>query len=366
MPIGAPKAHEVLRGMKRRWVRLLSIAFAAGSLVAVTLAACSVFLDEGPPPPTRPVRRDLLQEIEELKRQVAECKAKEAAVARKEVAPSEAAPPPVEKVETWEEAAKFLPRDKAGQVDWVKALEAGAIAPRQSLDPKGPKPLVVDLEVDLATAKSKLFSVTFPHEAHTQWLRCKTCHSRIFPLRRGRRGAEPSVVTMAKIKAGRYCGACHGLVSFGVEDECARCHTRVPAKAKWRPSEEPQKPIERARTWDEVEKLLPVTEGGPDWAKAMGDGVIAPRAGLDPKAEEEEEEEIFPSDVELATGDDSPGKVVFSHEFHTALLICTTCHREMEQEVKKTRFVGTHEDCKLCHGKVSFTMKKCDRCHIEE
>jgi c(7)-type cytochrome triheme protein len=349
--------------MKRQWVRLLLTAFAVGSLVVVILAACGVFFDKGPPPPTRKVRRDLLQEIEELKRQLAEGKPKEAAVARKEVVPSEALPPPVEKVETWEEAAKFLPRDKAGQVDWVKALEAGAIAPRQSLDPKGPKPLVVDLEVDLATAKSKVFSVTFPHEAHTQWLRCKNCHSRIFPLRRGRRGAEPTVVTMAKIKAGRYCGACHGLVSFGVKDECARCHTRVPATSKWRPGEEPQKPIERSRTWDEAAKLLPVKEGGPDWAKAMADGVIAPRAGLDPK---EEEEEIFPSDVELATGDDSPGKVTFSHEFHTSLLICTTCHPEMEKEVKKTRFVGRHEDCKACHGKVSFTMKKCDRCHVEE
>jgi c(7)-type cytochrome triheme protein len=129
------------------------------------------------------------------------------------------------------------------------------------------------------------------------------------------------------------------------------------------PSEEPRKPIERARTWDEAAKLLPVTEGSPDWAKALADGVIAPRAGLDPKAAVKE---IFPADVELATGDAAPGKVVFSHEVHTALLICTTCHRVMEKGVKKKRFVGTHEDCKVCHAKVSFTIKKCDRCHVEE
>ena len=338
----------------------MSIAFAAGSLVAVILAACSVFFDESKPlPPTRRVRRDLPQEIEELKRQLAQAKAKEAPSARKEGAPSERTPPPAEEAETWEQAMKLLPKDKAGNIDWVQAFEARVIAPRPGLDAKARERVVLDLDVELAFSSSKIFWVTFSHEAHTEVLTCRNCHSRVFPLRRG---AEPTVVTMAQIKAGRNCGACHGSVSFGIKDECARCHTRVPAKAKWRPSEEPQKPIERAKTWAEAAKLIPVTEGVPDWAKAFADGVVAPRPGIDPKAEDKP---ILRSDVELAAADESPGKMVFSHESHTAFLACPNCHREMEKEEKKTIFIGKHENCKVCHGKVAFPMKKCGRCHIE-
>src|SRR5574337_888972 len=46
-------------------------AIVGGGLVAAALVACSVFLDKSLPP-TRRVRRDLAQEIEELRRQVAE------------------------------------------------------------------------------------------------------------------------------------------------------------------------------------------------------------------------------------------------------------------------------------------------------
>lgn len=348
-----------VKTIDRRCWRRLSIALVGGCLLAVALSACGVLFDKGPPPPTRRVRRDLLREIEELKQQLAEAKTTEAPVTRKGGTAPERVPPPVEKFETWKEAAELLPKDTAGHIDWVQALQAGVIAPRPGLDPRAPERVVLDLDVELAFSQSKIFTVTFPHGAHTQLLACRSCHSKIFPLRRG---AEPTVVTMDQIKAGRNCGACHGPVSFGVKDECARCHTRVPAKAKWRPSGEPKKPIERARTWDEAAKLLPVTEGTMDWAKALTDGVIAPRPGIDPNAEEEP---IFPSDVDLATGDESPGKVVFSHESHTTLLACVSCHLELEKSDTKTVYVGRHEDCKVCHGKVAFVMKKCSRCHVE-
>ncbi len=234
------------------------------------------------------------------------------------------------------------------------------------LDPEAPGRLEIDLEVALASSRRKLFSVMFPHEAPTEWLSCRNCHSRIFPLRRGRRGPEPTVVTMTEIKAGRCCGACHGRVSFGVKDECARCHTRIPAKATWGPSEEPEGRIERARIWNEVEKLIPMTGGLPDWSRALTDGLIAPRAGIDPKAADQP---VFPLDVELVPKDNPIFRVAFPHQAHTALLICNNCHFEIFQmaagadQITMDR-IYSGEYCGRCHGKEAFAVPMgCARCH---
>lgn len=64
----------------------------------------------------------------------------------------------------------------------------------------------------------------FRHSAHdTLEMRCSTCHTRLFPFRRGR------AFTHADMRQGRACGACHdGAQAFGTEVEasCGRCHAR--------------------------------------------------------------------------------------------------------------------------------------------
>lgn len=312
------------------------------------------------PPPTRRVRRDLIREIEDLKRQLAQ--AREAAKAKKEGAAEEGRPAG-EEAKTWEEAAEKLPRDENGHVDWVRALQTGGIAPRPSADPKAPEQAVLDLDLELTKAGSPRFTAVFPHKSHTSWLACGNCHPAIFPLKRG---GPPSVITMAKIQKGEACGACHGPVAFGVQGRCARCHRAIPAKADWRPTEEPKKPIERSRTWAEAAKVLPVNGGAPDWAKALADGVIAPRAGIDPKAEDEQ---VFPLDVELVPADNPTFKVVFPHETHTAVLSCAICHPDIFQMkaggdpiTMEKIFAG--EYCGRCHGPVAFAVPTgCPRCH---
>lgn len=342
----------------------LALALLAGCSAETRQKILSLFFDgvrKTAPPPTHRVRRDPLREIEELKRQLAE--AREAAKARKEGAPSEETPLPIEQAKTWQEAAEMLLKDVAGNVDWVQALKAGTIAPRPGLDPKTPEQAVLDLDVDLASSRSKLFSVTFPHGAHTRWLTCGNCHPAIFPLRRG---AEPTVVTMAKIQVGQYCGVCHGKVAFGVKGACARCHAKIPATADWRPTKEPKKPIKGGVSWDEAAKLLPVTGGAPDWVKALAEGVIAPHPGIDPKAEDEP---VLPLDVELVPADNPAFKVVFPHEAHTAWLSCTNCHPGVFQMAKgadpitmEKIFAGQY--CGTCHGKVAFDVPTgCARCH---
>lgn len=119
----------------------------------------------------------------------------------------------------WREFQRQMPKDAAGSVDWVRALEEKLIKPRAGVDPEAAPQPVFPLNVELVPPGQPLFKVTFPHKAHTEWLACANCHPAIFKMQRG---ADP--INMAKIFAGEYCGRCHGKVSFAVPTGCPRCH----------------------------------------------------------------------------------------------------------------------------------------------
>ncbi len=74
--------------------------------------------------------------------------------------------------------------------------------------------------------------------------------------------------------------------------------------------------------------------------------------------------------------DGSPGKVIFSHEFHTAVADkCTACHMQLFRMLRPTHRV-THAEmdagksCGACHnGQVAFGPTDpagCNRCHVGE
>ena len=208
----------------------ISLAIAAcGCLAAGLLAGCSAetrqkilpyFFDgfstaeQRQRPPTSRVRRDLLQENEQLKRELAEARA----IAKAKERPVGETRPPIEQAKTWQDASAMLPKDSSGQVDWVQALKAGTIAPRPSIDPIKPGHAPLDLDLELKTSG---LPAKYPHAAHTEWLTCANCHPAIFPL--GRQAA-PTGITMEKIFAGEYCGRCHGKVAFDPATACGRCH----------------------------------------------------------------------------------------------------------------------------------------------
>ena len=74
--------------------------------------------------------------------------------------------------------------------------------------------------------------VTFSHETHkTKVEKCTGCHTKVFKMKKGTTGPA----TMAKMKAGEQCGACHdGKTKIGdkvvmaVDDKnnCAICHKK--------------------------------------------------------------------------------------------------------------------------------------------
>jgi c(7)-type cytochrome triheme protein len=116
------------------------------------------------------------------------------------------------------EALAPLPRDTAGNmVNWVKALESGAINPRTNILPET-EVRVRDDEFIIAKYGS-LPAVKFPHRQHTLWLDCSNCHEQLF---RAKAGANR--FSMTAILNGEQCGVCHGAVAFPLT-ECNRCHS---------------------------------------------------------------------------------------------------------------------------------------------
>ncbi|HLB01658.1 MAG TPA: c(7)-type cytochrome triheme domain-containing protein [Nitrospiria bacterium] len=114
---------------------------------------------------------------------------------------------------------KDLPRDAAGNIDWVKALKDGIIHPKGTLEPGKPEipPFPLDVEIPAVGAMP---NVIFPHFPHTMWLECGNCHPNIFTMRKG---SNP--MSMVKIVNGEFCGRCHGRVAFPLSN-CNRCHVK--------------------------------------------------------------------------------------------------------------------------------------------
>ncbi len=123
-----------------------------------------------------------------------------------------------------EVAVSGLPKtDYGDHVNWVQAIETGAIRPKNTLETEKPvkmMPLPAHLERPLrwSTNVSGIV-VAFPHKAHTEWLDCANCHTSIFEIK------NMGTVAFDKEKNlyGMYCGTCHMTVAFPMNG-CSRCH----------------------------------------------------------------------------------------------------------------------------------------------
>jgi len=201
---------------------MILVAVAGTCLGSVLFVGCSAetnqkilstFFDgtDKPPVPTRRVRRDLLQEIADLKRQLTGQTAGGSEGA-------EEAPRPVDRAKTWEEAAALLPKDGDGNVDWVRALKEGVIAPRPGPSRTAPQQALVSFDVTLVPEGGDDFRAVFSHEVHTALLACSSCHPALYQMKAG-----ADTITMDQINGGESCGVCHGTIAFAAT-LCARCH----------------------------------------------------------------------------------------------------------------------------------------------
>jgi c(7)-type cytochrome triheme protein len=106
-------------------------------------------------------------------------------------------------------------------IDWAAALEDGKISPTNVIEAsastlKLPPNLRNPLKLGTTSPRS---DVLFSHKDHFVELDCSSCHPDIFNIKK----KTTANFTMDSNIYGSFCGACHMLVAFPMND-CRRCH----------------------------------------------------------------------------------------------------------------------------------------------
>ena len=222
--------------------------------------------------------------------------------------------PPIETVMNRDSALRLLPRDNAGNVDWVAALRSGTIRPRAAppgRDSSWLRPFGYDVYQRRSPASFEAF---FPHSSHTAWVACGSCHPTLY-RRRG------DTTSMAAINQGESCGTCHRTVAFAAST-CERCHEGLPGTAG---------------------RVTP----------SLHDDVAIPRL---PDSAATRRSTSYP-----------PAR--FSHAFHRIRYRCGACHDAvfaMRPGAGSMRMADMNAGagCGACHdGTAAFALVRCERCH---
>jgi len=119
---------------------------------------------------------------------------------------------------------KRMPKSAYGNhIDWLAAEAKGLIHLKDALPgiTRVRKPIRYAGEVTLHAREFDMPEIIFSHTKHAVWNGCEMCHPDIFGVERG-----ATKFTMQEVFDGRYCGACHGKVSFPVDFDCRLCHTK--------------------------------------------------------------------------------------------------------------------------------------------
>lgn len=118
---------------------------------------------------------------------------------------------------------KDFPKSKFGnKINWLGAEEIGLVKLKDYLEGFSIKrrALAVPKDIELKSKELGMPDIIFSHKKHTVWIGCELCHPEIFGIKKG-----TTRFSMQEIFDGKYCGACHGKVSFPTHD-CQLCHTK--------------------------------------------------------------------------------------------------------------------------------------------
>lgn len=112
--------------------------------------------------------------------------------------------------------------DRYGYINWIELKNRGVLNPIGFLDgvDKDSTDEVKDDLILFEPTSPSVSSVVFSHKIHSSWIKCSTCHPAIFKDELG--GNDIKMTDMA---SGKFCGHCHGKVSFTFAD-CHRCHSQ--------------------------------------------------------------------------------------------------------------------------------------------
>jgi c(7)-type cytochrome triheme protein len=223
----------------------------------------------------------------------------------------------------------------------------------------------------------------FSHQKHlASTPNCNACHPTLFAAGHNKHA------TMAEMKQGKSCGACHnGKAAFSVDKcaschptkdqkyavkdagnvtfshsahtrhfQCSSCHTKIYATAR----SKKRVTMEAMEKW----KSCGACHNGTKTTKATKAFTVAANCDRCHKG-------LKPKDVAFRIKDTAPA--TFSHSFHTQAYKCAACHTKVFP-YKAVTGKATMADmekgasCGACHnqGKDAFSVKDaklCDKCH---
>ncbi len=228
-------------------------------------------------------------------------------------------------------------------------MTTGTVKAYWTLPPLPPAELYGNVVMDRGSSKVGAPGVAFSHWSHRIHYTCRVCHSELeFYME-----LNATPVTEAASREGRYCGACHdGEIAFGHTDEnCDKCHSgrQHYGRERFENLNYPKAPFGN--------KI--------DWNKALAQKLIQPKRNL----LEPEPTLSYGKNVVLEPRWALGPSAVFPHKPHEQWLDCSNCHPEIFNIQKKATVDLTMERilkgefCGLCHGKVSFPVNNCQRCH---
>ena len=203
--------------------------------------------------------------------------------------------------------------------------------------------------ISRASVSGESKPVVFAHWKHRIRYTCRVCHLELdFAFR-----ANETPITEKANREGAYCGACHnGRVAFGLEGQCARCHTGT---------------ADGSDAGFKALMELPSAEFGNrvDWTRALSMKLIAPIPSLTDDAAPIQLDRTLSLEAEWSF----VPPAVFPHGEHERWLDCSNCHPSIFNVKKKTtaHFTMTTslrgEFCGVCHLRVAFPLNDCRRCH---
>ncbi len=118
---------------------------------------------------------------------------------------------------------KDYPRARFGNgIDWLEAEKSNLIQLKDHLEGISSKRETIKKpgEETFKPKEPEMPDIIFSHDKHAVWSGCDQCHPAIFSEKKGE-----NKFTMEEIFAGKYCGTCHGKVSFSTLD-CQKCHVK--------------------------------------------------------------------------------------------------------------------------------------------
>jgi c(7)-type cytochrome triheme protein len=210
--------------------------------------------------------------------------------------------------------------------------------------------------------KNDIAPVMFNHWLHRAKYTCRLCHVDLgFAME-----ANGTQIREADNKKGFYCGACHNeKEAFGPESKkflgptvknCDRCHSvgkDVVFKEDFYKftADFPRGRFGNRIDWEKAE------EEGKIKLKDYLEGVSIKRAPLN-----------LPADEKVKAKVQGMPDIIFSHKKHAVWNGCELCHPDIFDVRKGGTKYGMSDIfqgryCGLCHGKVAFPNRDCQRCH---